>query len=86
MWVLKNVCGSTSINQIRVALFKISHTSNNDLYCNILIFNPAKTEVLKLLARVSLRRQGFAQLLVWMQKLKLCGVQGAGRLGGEFNY
>jgi hypothetical protein len=34
----------------------------------------AKTEILKLLARVSLKRQGFAQLLVWMQKLKLCGV------------
>lgn len=35
---------------------------------------------------MSLRRQGFAQLLVWMQKLKLCGMQGAGRWGGEFNY
>jgi hypothetical protein len=46
----------------------------------------AKTEILKLLARVSLKRQGFAQLLVWMQKLKLCGVHGAGRWGGEFNY
>ena len=44
------------------------------------------TRILKLLARVSLKRQGFAQLLVWMQKLKLCGVHGAGRWGGEFNY
>ncbi|CAC5382622.1 unnamed protein product [Mytilus coruscus] len=41
----------------------------------------AKTEVLKLLARVSLKRQDFAKLLVWIQKLKLCGKEGHGRWG-----
>ncbi|CAG2249331.1 unnamed protein product [Mytilus edulis] len=41
----------------------------------------AKTEVLKLLARASLKRQDFAKLLVWIQKLKLCGKEGHGRWG-----
>ncbi|XP_063403761.1 uncharacterized protein LOC134687412 isoform X2 [Mytilus trossulus] len=41
----------------------------------------AKTEVLKLLTRASLKRQDFAKLLVWIQKLKLCGKEGHGRWG-----